>query len=150
MGFQWYRIVILSVWPWTTKLHKMMHNAFRCWNLCFRIIVWWCFNLVYTTTDNLRVLDTTHLFLWEKIAPFGCGVMTRLWRQTTAFGVFCHNLCTFRWGILLTLKSWLKIWFLMIKDTHCFQQNSIVRDEKVCFPVKWNCWRNILYVSWTV
>ena len=38
----------------------------------------WCFNPV----------DTIHLFLWEKIAPFGCGVMTRLRVQTTGFGVF--------------------------------------------------------------
>ena len=32
-------------------------------------------------------VDTIHLFLWEKIAPFGCGVMTRLWIQTTQFRV---------------------------------------------------------------
>ena len=44
--------------------------------LCFRMILW-CFSPV----------DTTHLFQWETIAPFGCGVMTRLWVQTTGFGV---------------------------------------------------------------
>ena len=37
----------------------------------------WCFN----------PFDTTHLFLWEKIAPFGSGVMARLWVQTTGFDV---------------------------------------------------------------
>ena len=37
----------------------------------------WCFNPV----------DTTHLFLRDEIDPFGCGVMDRLWVQTTGFGV---------------------------------------------------------------
>ena len=37
----------------------------------------WCFNPVYTI----------HLFMWEKVAPFGCGVMGSLWVQTTGFGV---------------------------------------------------------------
>ena len=55
---------------------KWMKNAFRCWNLCFHMIVR-CSNPV----------DTTHLFLWEKIAPFGCDVMASLWVQTTGFGV---------------------------------------------------------------
>ena len=55
---------------------KWMKNAFRCWNICFHMIVW-CFNHV----------NTTHLFLWEKIALLGCGVMARLWVQTTGFGV---------------------------------------------------------------
>ena len=40
------------------------------------MIEWW-FNPV----------DTTHLFLREKIAPFGCGVMTIVWVQMTGFGV---------------------------------------------------------------
>ena len=55
---------------------KWMKNAFRCWNLCFHMIVW-CFN----------PLDTIHRFLWEKIASFGCGVMARLCVQTTGFCV---------------------------------------------------------------
>ena len=55
---------------------KSMKIAFRCWNLYFHMIAW-CFNAV----------DTTHLFLWEKIAPFGCGVLASLWVQTTGFGV---------------------------------------------------------------
>ena len=37
----------------------------------------WCFNPI----------DTTHLFLREKIVPFGCGVMGRLWVKTTGFSV---------------------------------------------------------------
>ena len=53
-----------------------MKNAFRCWNLCFHMIVL-CFNPV----------NTIHLFLWEKIALFVCGVIARLWVQTTGFGV---------------------------------------------------------------
>ena len=39
--------------------------------------VLWCFNPV----------NTTHLFLREKIAPFGSGVMARLWIKTTGFDV---------------------------------------------------------------
>ena len=31
--------------------------------------------------------ESNHLFLWEKIVPFGCGVTARLWVQTTDFGV---------------------------------------------------------------
>ena len=55
---------------------KWMNNAFISWNLCFHMIVW-CFNPV----------DTIHTFLWEKIAPSCCGVMVRLWVQTSVFGV---------------------------------------------------------------
>ena len=55
---------------------KWMKNALRCWNLCFLRIAW-CF----------KPVDTIHLFLWEKIAPLGCGVMASLWVQTTNFGV---------------------------------------------------------------
>ena len=55
---------------------KWMKNAFRCWNLCFHMTVW-CF----------KPVDTNHLFLWEKIAPFGCSEMARLWFHTTGFGV---------------------------------------------------------------
>ena len=55
---------------------KWMKNAFRCWNLCFHMIVW-CFN----------PFDTIHLFLWETISPFGFGVMASIWVQTTGFGV---------------------------------------------------------------
>ena len=40
-------------------------------------MILWCFTPV----------NTIHLFLWEKIAPFGCGLISRLWVQTTGFGV---------------------------------------------------------------
>ena len=111
---------------------KRMKSAFRCWNLCFHMILW-CFNPV----------DTIHLFLWEKIVPFGSGVMARLSVQTTGFGVCLWQSLKVRWNIFLTLNGieWrLKKCFLMAKYTHCFQktnqcQNSIVRDENVCFPV---------------
>ena len=56
---------------------KWMKNAFRCWNLCFHMIVW-----------SLNPVDTTRLFLWEKIVTFGCSVMARLRVQTTGFGVY--------------------------------------------------------------
>ena len=55
---------------------KWMKNAFRCWNLCFHMIVW-----------RFNPVDTIHLFMWEKIVPFDFGVMTSLWFQTTGFGV---------------------------------------------------------------
>ena len=40
-------------------------------------MILWCFNPV----------DTIHLFMGEKTAPFGCGVIASLWVQTTGFGV---------------------------------------------------------------
>ena len=55
---------------------KWMKNAFRCWKLYFHMIVW-CFSPV----------NTIRLFLWDKIAPFGCGVMASLCVQTICFGV---------------------------------------------------------------
>ena len=55
---------------------KWMKSAVRCWNLCFCMILW-CFYPV----------NTTYLFLWTTIASFGCGVIARLWVQTTGFGV---------------------------------------------------------------
>ena len=55
---------------------KWIKNDFRCWNLCFRMILW-CLNPVCTF----------QIFLWEKTASFGRGVMARLWIQTTDFGV---------------------------------------------------------------
>ena len=36
---------------------------------------------------RLNSANTTHLFLWEKIVPFGFGVLASLWVQTTGFGV---------------------------------------------------------------
>ena len=119
---------------------KWMKNAFRCWNLCFHTIVWW-FNPV----------DTIRLFLWEKIAPFGFGVMARLWVQTTGFGVCLWQSLNNSPGHFITPKGkeWrLKIWFLMAEYTHCFQktkqcQNSVVRDENACFPEYWNCLKKV-------
>ena len=55
---------------------KRMKRAIRCWNLCFHMLLL-CFNHA----------DTIHLFLGEKIAPFGCDVMACLWIQATGFGV---------------------------------------------------------------
>ena len=55
---------------------KWMKSAFRRLSLGFRMILC-CFNPV----------NNIHLFLWEKIAPFGSRVMARLWIQTTGFGV---------------------------------------------------------------
>ena len=55
---------------------KWMKSAFRCWNLGFRMILW-----------RFNPVHTIHLFQREKIAPFGSGVMARLWIQTTCFGV---------------------------------------------------------------
>ena len=125
--------VIFVCDSWTTELHEMNKKCFRCWNLCFHMIVW-CFNPV----------DTIHLFMWEKIVPFGFGVMASLWVQTTGF-VVClwQSLNSLPGHLSNTQRKRLKIWFLMAKYTHCFQktkqcQNSIVRDESASFPVYWN------------
>ena len=71
-----WNVIFLCVIHGPQNCMKWMKNAFKCWNLCFHMIVW-CFNPA----------DTTHLFLWEKIVPFGCGIMARLWVQITGFGV---------------------------------------------------------------
>ena len=55
---------------------KLTKSAFICWNLYFCMILL-----------RFNPVDTIHLFLWKKIAPFGCGVKARLWIQTTGFGV---------------------------------------------------------------
>ena len=60
---------------------KWMKSDFRCWNLCFHMILW-CFN----------PSDTIHFFLWDWITSSGCGVMARLSIQTTGFG-FCLWQC---------------------------------------------------------
>ena len=120
---------------------KWMKSAFRCWNLWFRMILL-CLNPV----------NTTHLFLWEKIGPFGCGVMARLWIQTTGFRVCLWQSFNDSSGHLSNTQrhKWrLKIWFLMTMYTHCIQitkqcQNPIVRDENACFPVYWNSFKTFL------
>ena len=116
-----------------------MKIAFRCCNLWFCMILL-CFNPA----------NTIHLFLWEKNAPFGCGVMARLWIQTTGFDVcLWQSLNDLSGHLFYTQRhKWrLKIWFLMAKYTHWFQKtkqcrNSIVRDENACFLVYWNCLKN--------
>ena len=115
---------------------KWMKNAFRCWNLCFHMIIW-CFNPV----------DTIHLFLWEKIAPFGRGVMASLWVQTTGFGVCLWQSLNNSPGHLyntqrqrMTIENLIlngQVHTLFSKTKQC--QNSMVRDENACFPVYWNC-----------
>ena len=96
-------------------------------------------------------VNTTHLFLEENIAPFGCGVMARLRIQTTGFGVCLWQSLndSSRHLSNTQMHKWrLKIWFFMAKYTHCFQktkqcQTSIVRNENACFPVYWNCLKKI-------
>ena len=87
---------------------KWINNAFRCWYLCFCMFSWY-FNPV----------DTTHLFFWEKIARFGCEIMTSL--SVRRLPVACFFFWTIRWGIFLTLKciEWrLEIWLLMGKQNN--------------------------------
>ena len=71
-----WNVLFLCVIHGPQNCMKRMKNVFKCWYLCFHVVVW-CFNPVVTT----------HLFLWEKIVPFCCGVMERLWVQITGFGV---------------------------------------------------------------
>ena len=73
---KWIGMPFLCVIHIPQNCMKWIKSAFRCWNLCFRMILW-CFNPV----------NTTHLFLWDKITSFGCGVIARLWVQTTVFGI---------------------------------------------------------------
>ena len=118
------------------KCMKWMKRAFRWWNFCFHMIAWY-FNSVVTI----------QLFLWEKIAPFGCGEMARLWIQTTGFGVSLSQSLNNSSGHLSNTqrhRKTIEICFLMAKYTRCFQktnqcQNSIVRDENACFPACWMC-----------
>ena len=58
-------------------------------------MILWCFNPI----------NTTHLFILERLAPFGRGVMTRLYVQTTVLAFLFDNLCTIRQGIFITLKG---------------------------------------------
>ena len=113
-----------------------MKSAFRCWNLGFRMILW-----------RFNPVHTIHLFQREKIAPFGSGVMARLWIQITCFGVCLwqswnnsseHLSHTQRHRMTiahLILDG--QVHTLFSEKKQC--QNSIVRDENACFPVYWNC-----------
>ena len=97
----------------------------------------WCFNPG----------NTIHLFLEEKIAPFGSGIMASLWVQTTGFGVcLWQSLNNLPGHLSNTQRQRMTIENLILNGqiTHCFQkskqcQNSIVRDENACFPVYWDC-----------
>ena len=147
---------------------KWSKNAFRCWNLCFHMIVW-CFNSI----------DTIHLFLWEKTAPFGCGIMARLWVQTTGFGVCLwqsvNNSPSFSdswWPsthivfrkqnnvktplsemTLLASTSFSDSWW---PSTHIVfrKQNNVKTplSEMTLLASQYieTVWRNFLHVSWTV
>ena len=115
---------------------KGMNSAFRCWNLCFRMLLW-CFNPI----------DTIHLFLWEKISPFGCGVMARLWLvQTTGFGVCLWQSLNNSPGKFSNAQRQ----GMMIENPNLdgqvhtlFSENRTMSklhwDENACFPVYWNC-----------
>ena len=97
----------------------------------------WCFNPVVTT----------HLFLWEKIAPFGYGVMARLWVQTTGFGVCLWQSLNNSSGHLSNTQRYRMTIENLILDgqVHTLfsenktMSNSIVRNENACCPVYWNC-----------
>ena len=129
---------------------KWMKNAFRCWML--HIIVW-CFNPV----------DTIHLFLWEKIATFGRGVMASLWVQTTVFGVcLCHSLNNSPWDLSNTQTQRMTIENLILNgQVHTlFSENktmsklhcqwwkcllpSILKLFEIFFACKLNCWKQSL------
>ena len=115
---------------------KWMYDAFRWWNLCFCKLLW-CFNPV----------DTSHHFLREKIAPYDCGVKSRLRVHTCVLAFVSDTFSTIRLDIFLTLKGieWrLKIWFLMATYTHCLkitmsklhcQMFVSQYKETVCFQV---------------
>ena len=124
---------------------KWMNIALRCWNLCFCMILL-CFNPVVTI----------HLFFWEKIAPFGCGVMATLWIQTTGFGVCLWQSLndssehlSYNERHRMTIENLIldgQVHTLFFKKTkQC--QNSIVRDINACFPVYCKCLKIFLHVS---
>ena len=115
---------------------KWMENAFRCCYLWFHMIVW-CFNPV----------DTIHLFLWVKIAPFGCGVMVRLWVQTTGFGECLWQSLNNSSGHLSNTKMQRMTIENLILDGRLhtlFSENKTMsklhcQRWKCLLPVYWNC-----------
>ena len=115
---------------------KWMKKAFRYWNLCFHMIVW-CFNH----------FNATHLFLWDKIAPFGCGVIARLWVQTTGFGVsLWQSLNNLLWHLSNTQRHRMTIENLILGgQVHTlFSENKTMsklqcQRWKCLLPVYWNC-----------
>ena len=126
--------VIFCVWPMDHRTE--WKNALRYWNFCFHMIEW-CFNPV----------DTIHLFLWEKIAPFCCGLMARLWVQTTGFGVcLWQSLNDFLGHLSNTQRQRMTIENLILDvQVHTlFSENKRVSKLhcprwNACFPVYWNC-----------
>ena len=119
--------------PWTTELLEMNENI---WNLCFHMIVW-CFNPI----------NTIHVFLWEKIAHFGCGVMASLWVQTTSFGVcLWQSLNNLPGHLSYTQRQRMTIENLILNDpVHTLFSGNKTMSKlycqrwKCCFPVYWNC-----------
>ena len=109
---------------------KWMRNDFRCWNLCFHMIVW-CYNLV----------DTIHLFLWEKMASFGCGVMACLWVQTTGFGVcLWQSLSDSRIHLSNTQRQRMTIENLILNG----QEHSLFSENKTMSKLHCQRWKCLL------
>ena len=109
---------------------KWMKNAFRCWNLCFYMIVS-CFNPV----------DTIHLFLWEKIGPFGSGVMASLWVQTTGFGVCLWQSLNNSPGHLSnTQRQWMTIENLILNG----QVHTLFSENKTMSKLHCQIWKCLL------
>ena len=144
LDLMYWNVIFLCLIHGPQNCMKWMKIAFRCWNLCFRIIVW-CFNPV----------DTIHLFLWEKIVPFVCGKIARLWIPTTCFGVCLWQSLTICRDIFLILKGieWrLKIRFLMTKYTHhtgkCIRRFAgIYAYCRYFIDRKWSILVLILYIK---
>ena len=87
----------------------------------------------------------------KKIAPFGHGVMARLWIPTTGFGVYLWQSLNNSSGHLPNTQRHRMAIGNLILDGQVHSsfsenkqyQNSIVRDENACFPVYWNCLKKI-------
>ena len=128
---------------------KWMKNVFRCWNLCFRMILW-CFNTV----------DTIHLFLWKKIAHFGFGVMARLWVQTTGFGACLLQSLNSSTGHLSNTQRQRMTIENLILDGQVHTLFSVNKTMSKLHCQRWKCllpsilklivWRVFLHASWTV
>ena len=107
---------------------KWIKSAFRCWNIFFYMILL-CINPYYTI----------HLFLWEKLAPFGSGVMARLWIQTTGFGVcLWHSLNDSSGHISKTQRHRIKIENLILDD----QVYTLISENKTMSKLhcqRWKC-----------
>ena len=122
---------------------RWMKNAFRCWNLCFHMIVW-----------HFNPVDTIHLFLWEKIIPFGFGVIASLWFQTTGFGVCLWQSFNNSPGYLSnTQRQRMTIEKLILNgQVHTLLSGNKALSETKMLASQYieTVWRNFLHVSWTV